>query len=71
MEPPASVARANEMLTEPEVSENDQHDDYDPDDVEDVHAVPPCFIDSSRREPPRLVDLGPTGVVSMKLLAWS
>lgn len=58
-------------LTEPEVSENDQYDDYDPDDVEDVHAVPPCFIDSSRREPPRLVDLGPTGVLPMKLLAWS
>ena len=59
-----SVARVQEVLTEPEVSEDDQYDDYDPDDVEDVHVLPPpCYIDSSRREPARLVDPGPTGVL--------
>jgi hypothetical protein len=32
------------VLTQPEISQNEQHDDYDPNDVEDVvHGVPPLF----------------------------
>jgi hypothetical protein len=35
----------DKVLTEPEISQNDKHDDYDPNDVEDVaaHDVSPLF----------------------------
>ena len=49
-------------LPEPEVSQDEENDDHDPDDGEQVHAlIPPCCANSSRREPTRLVDLGLIG----------
>jgi hypothetical protein len=39
------LSEGSPVLTEPEISQNDKHDDYDPNDVEDVaaHDVPPLF----------------------------
>jgi hypothetical protein len=36
------------LLTEPQVSEDEQYDDDDPDDVEDVHDLPASCVISSR-----------------------
>jgi hypothetical protein len=36
------------LLTEPQVSEHEQYDDYDPDNVEDVHDLPASCVISSR-----------------------
>jgi hypothetical protein len=39
-----SAVRMPEALAEPDVSEDGEDDDYDSDDVEHVHALPPsCF----------------------------
>jgi hypothetical protein len=61
---------AERALSESEVSEDDQYDDDDSDDGEHAHVLsPPCFIDSSGREPIRVVDLGVTGVTPDLALA--
>ena len=53
LEPPGSHRGRGDgsaVLTKPEISQNDKHDDYDPNDVEDV-AAHVCLLCSTTRRP--------------------